>query len=126
MILKIVGVAFVGIICSVLVKQLRPEFSIIISLATGILIVLLVVDALEELILGFVEISENAGVSVTIIKSLIKVIGVGYITEFSADVAEDSGNKSIANKIVFGGKIVVALVALPIIKSLFELILELV
>lgn len=126
MILKIVGVAFVGIICSVLVKQFKPEFSIIISLATGILIVLLVVDALEELILGFVEISENAGVSVNIIKSLIKVIGVGYITEFSADVAEDSGNKSIANKIVFGGKIVVALVALPIIKSLFELIIELV
>lgn len=126
MILKIVGVAFVGIICSVILKQYKPEFAIVASLATGILIILLVVDALEELILGFVSISESAGVSSSVIKSLVKVVGIGYITEFSADIAEDSGNKSIANKIVFGGKIIVALVALPIIKSLFELIFELV
>ena len=56
----------------------------------------------------------------------MKIVGLGYITEFAADLAEESGNKSVAGKIILGGKIALCTQALPVIKNLINAILSLV
>ena len=55
---------------------------------------------------------------------LIKIIGVGYITEFSANICQDSGNSAMASKILLAGKLVIFVMAIPIITSLIELIVS--
>ena len=56
---------------------------------------------------------------------VIKIIGVGYLVEFGASICSDSGNSSIAEKIILGGKIIIFTMAIPIITSLFEIIMSL-
>ena len=81
-------------------------------------------DMLKEVLDFFVKTGDDIMVDGEILKLAVKVIGVGYITEFTADIVEDFGNKVIASKVVFGGKVVVCGITLPIIKKLFVLLLS--
>ena len=56
--------------------------------------------------------------------TLLKIVGVGYLIEFSASVCIDSGNSSIADKVVLAGKILIFSMSLPIINNLFNLVME--
>ena len=68
---------------------------------------------------------EKTGIDQDLFVILLKIIGVGYLVEFSAGICSDSGNTSIANKVVLAGKILIFLLSMPIIKNLFEMVMDL-
>ena len=103
MIAKIIAVGLITALINNLIKQYRPELSMLINICGGVLIVLLSVESLNSIIDSMINLSSQIQVSQEVITPLLKVIGIGYITEFSADIAEESGNKSISSKIIFGG-----------------------
>ena len=49
-IIKIVGIALIALVIIILLKQYKPEFAIYISILTGILILILVMDKLSGII----------------------------------------------------------------------------
>ena len=50
------------------------------------------------------------------------MIGIGYIVEFSAGILNDFGQNSVADKLVFAGKILVFVLAIPILESVVSLV----
>jgi len=125
MLLKIIGIGVCSIIINLILKEYKPEFALLSNVCATLVLFILVVDGLSEIINEFIGLQELANIKFDIVAPMLKVVGVGYITEFASDMAEDSGNKSIANKIVFGGKIAICLIALPVIKMLINAILSL-
>ena len=89
------------------------------------LIVMIAVSGVSDIIDSMIQISENISISSDVISPIIKVLSIGYITEFSADIADDAGNKSISSKILFGGKIAICVVAVPIVINMLNAILSL-
>ena len=57
-----------------------------------------------------------------IVKTLLKMVGIGYIVEFSAGILSDFGQNSLADKLIFCGKILVLILAVPILESVLSLI----
>ena len=55
---------------------------------------------------------------------LIKVCLIGYMIEFSAGIIEDFGIKSLADKVVFVGKILLLCLSLPVIEFLLNTLIE--
>ena len=53
------------------------------------------------------------------------MVGIGYLVEFSAGILNDFGQNSLADKLVFCGKIVVLVLAVPIIESVLDLVIRL-
>ena len=53
---------------------------------------------------------------------IIKVLAIAYITEFTASLCEDAGQKSIVTKVGLAGKISVFFVAIPVFTSLLNLL----
>ena len=49
-IMKIIGISLIALVIIILMKQYKPEFAIYISLLTGVLILLLVMDELQGII----------------------------------------------------------------------------
>ena len=47
-VIKIIGIALIGLIVIIMVKQYKPEFAIYVSIAVGILILVLVMDKLTR------------------------------------------------------------------------------
>lgn len=125
MITKIIAISLTTVVVSSIIKQYRADISLLINICGAVLVVLLSLNGIGEIIDGIIKISDTVKVSQSIINPLIKVLGIGYITEFSADVADDAGNKSVSSKIVFGGKVAICVVALPIIIDMFNSILSL-
>ena len=120
--IKIVAISIITVFLSSIIKQKNNEISIIINVCGGVLIFLSVYEMLAEIINFFLISGDEIMIDSGLIKLAVKIIGVGYITEFTADIVEDFGNKIIASKVVFGGKVVVCGMTLPIIKKLFVLL----
>lgn len=125
MILKIVLIAIVVVFLSSCLKTYSKEFSNFVSVAGGVLIFLLCVDELKEIISYLESLYSLTNLNYDFFELVLKIIGIGYITEFTAEIAEDFGNKNIASKVLLGGKIVICGMAIPIIKKLLTVLLSL-
>ncbi len=126
MIFKLVGIAIIGVIVVALLKTAKPEFAVFATIATGIVMVITMLGALEDVILAFDGIVKKSGIDDGLFTAVLKIIGIGYLTEYSASVATDAGCASIAQKLQFGGKIVIFLMSINIVTALLDVVAALV
>lgn len=125
-ILKIILIGLVTCVASVLLKQLKPELSILVTLAGGLVILVMIVEHLSTILGAFLGIVNKTNVNTKLFSNVLKIVGVGYLTEFGANICVDSGNSSIADKVMLGGKIIILCFALPIVSNMLEVILGLI
>ena len=123
-IIKIIGVSLIALIIIIIVKQYRPEFTMYVSVAAGIIILLLVMDKLSSIIDLLTNLANKTSVNNEFIFLLIKITGIAILTEFASSVCKDSGETAIASKVDMGGKIIIIAMSIPIIASLLETILK--
>lgn len=123
--MEIMQIVIFGLISTIIIVMLRsysPEIAVQASLAAGIIIFALIITRLSP-ILDFLKIyTSKANLDIQYLPVLIKIIGIAYITEFGAEVCKDAGENSIASKIELAGKVLIAILAVPIITTLLELI----
>ena len=119
---KIIGVALVTALAALFLRGSRPELSFAVTIAGAVIILLFIVDMLQASFQVFTDIAERTGIDNSLIKIIIKIVAIGYLVEFSASVIEDFGSKSIADKLVLAGKVIIFAVSVPILQSLLELI----
>lgn len=122
MIFKLAGIAIIGVIVVSLLKTSKPEYAVFATIATGVIMIITMLSALQDVILSFDKIVKKSGVDDAVFSSVLKIVGIGYITEYSASVANDAGCSSIAQKLQFGGKIAIFLMSISIITALIDLI----
>lgn len=121
-IIKIIGVGFITAISSVLLKTTKPELSFAVTVTGVIIILLFIVDSMQKTFALFVLLGEKTGLKNELIKILLKIVGIGYLTEFGAGILTDFGSSAVADKIILAGKITIVLLSLPIIQSVLTLI----
>ena len=119
---KIIGVAFITAITSLLLKSTKPELSFAVTVTGVIVILLFLVDALKNTLNIFMVISQMTGIENGLLKILLKIVGVGYITEFAAGILNDFGSNAVADKVTLAGKIAIVMLSLPVIESLLTLV----
>jgi stage III sporulation protein AD len=124
--LQLVGIALVGGIITVYLKTINPELAMMSLICTGIIIVVTAFTYLSETFDLFRKIAEISNVDQTLLKIIIKIVGIGYVIEFAAGILEDFGVKSIADKLVFAGKIIILTVSVPIFYALINILVGLV
>ena len=117
-ILKVVGIAVLGLVCAGLLKEIKPSFAVFTSVITGLIILFSIIPEFQSLINEFKKIAEVANVDGAMILTVIKVIGIGYVAEFTATLCDDYGSPSIAKKVLFAGKIIILTLSLPIASNI--------
>lgn len=122
---KIIGVGLISVIIIIILKQYKPEFAIYVSLISGIIILLLVMDKLSGIIDLLNNLASKSSINKEFLLILIKITGIAFLTEFAVSVCKDVGESAIASKIDFGGKIIMIGISIPIIASLLEVIIKL-
>ena len=120
--IKILGVAFITSISTIILRNTKPELSFAV-MVTGIIIILLfIMDMLQGVLSVFLTISKMTGIENGLLKILLKIVGVGYLTEFGAGILNDFGSNAVADKVILGGKITIVLLSLPILENLLTLL----
>ena len=121
-IIKVIGVAFVTTFAVMILRPTKPELAAVVSIAGGVIVLLMFVDSLGQVIQGFTSIVNKSGIKSEVFSALLKIIGIGYLTEFAAGICADANNNSMAQKVTLAGKVIILILALPIINNLIEII----
>ncbi|MDR7865286.1 MAG: stage III sporulation protein AD [Sporomusaceae bacterium] len=125
-IIQIVGLGFIVTLLILIIRSQRPEIAVQISITMATVIFLLVLAKIEVVLNLFRDLADKASVSQMYLNTILKIIGIAYITEFGAQVCRDAGEGAIAGKIEFAGKVLVMVLAIPIIALVLETIVRLI
>ena len=119
-IFKIIGIGLVGGILSVAVRQYKKEYSMLVGLATLIVMLICTIDTIGEVISGIKAITDKSGVDTKYFVAVMKVVGVAYVTQFGSEILRDSGENAIAVKVEMAGKLFILGLTVPIISEFLE------
>ena len=119
---KIALLALASLVGILVVRQLKPEFALPLTIGASVVILLMLCDELYEVVYTFYNFAEDASVDSEAISCVIKVVGIGYLAEFSNNLCVDANCKSIGDKVMLGSKIAILFCALPVVEKLFTVI----
>ena len=123
-ILQIIGLAIVATVIIAVLKVQRPEIAIQISIAAGIIVFAMILGKITAVIELLNSYADKVNIDTIYLSTLLKIIGIAYIAEFGAEVCKDAGEGAIASKVELAGKVVIIVLAVPIITSLLDLIIS--
>ncbi|MBU8657897.1 stage III sporulation protein AD [Bacillus altitudinis] len=122
-IIQIVGLGLIATFLALIVKEQKPSFAFMLVVFTGCVIFLYLIDQIYAIISMIEKIAASAGVNMKYVETILKIIGIAYIAEFGAQLTKDAGQGAIASKIELGGKILILVMAVPILTVIIETIL---
>lgn len=121
-ILQIAGIAVSGMIMVSLVRVFKPELAIYIVIATVIVILILCVTQLTAVFQFLKSVYDEMSYGKEYFPIIIKVLVVAYLADFTAQLCNDAGEKSIGSKVELAGKIIIFYLSLPILVSILKLV----
>ena len=113
-----------GILLAAQLKQEKSEVAIYLSIAISLLIFFGILDSLKVLVVTVREISSYIQIDTSYILTLMKMLGITYIAEFSSGLCKDAGYAAIAGQIEMFGKLTILVLSLPILLALLRTIQE--
>lgn len=126
--MELIKIAAVGVVCSLVVVYLKNSDSQLAGLATvasGVLLLILTVGYAADFLSLLTSLGDYAQTGGQVLKIVIKILGISYLVEFTADVIDDMGLKSVSDKVVLAGKILIITAAFPVIENLIKIVINL-
>ena len=94
--------------------------------AFGVLIFLSMAGQLENMLQTLLRMSQEAGVNVIYLTTILKMTGIAWLTEFLCQVCRDAGSGALAVKLEFAAKIAILLLAFPVLAAVMESVLAII
>lgn len=112
-----------GMIC-ITVKVVNGEFFIISVVISGIILLACSFEYFSNDLLFLQKTLETPSIPNVSLKSVFKIAGIGYVSEFTASVLSDFGLESLSKKSLFIGKVLIISSCIPIMTTLFKVVGE--
>lgn len=126
--MEIARIVAVGIVCAVLVIYLGSvgkEYGFLAGIASSVLLLTMSLSYVVRFVRFFSGFSDTTGVSSDVVTLVIKILGISYLIEFAASLIDDFGLKSLSEKVVFAGKLVIFALSVPIAEKVITLVMGL-
>lgn len=123
--MSVMQIGAIGVVAALLAVQLKgskTEYGIYIGTAAGIFLFSFIVDRLELLIGTIEEIRSYIDLDAGYFATLLKMIGIAYISEFSSGICRDAGYQTIAGQIETFTKLTILILGTPVLLALLETI----
>ncbi len=99
--LKIAILGLTGILTALLIKEVKPQFCVYISMATCLLIFFYALNKLSFMTDTLQTLRDYISLKDSYLTSLMKIVGITYIADFSSNLCKDAGYSAIAGQIEF-------------------------
>ncbi|MBM7097291.1 MULTISPECIES: stage III sporulation protein AD [Alteribacter] len=124
-IIQIVGLGLIATFLALVVKEQKPVFAFLLTVFAGVVIFIFLVGKISTIIGMLEELADNANINLVYVQTILKIIGIAYIAEFGAQIAKDAGQGAVASKIELAGKVLIMIMAIPIISVIIETVIGL-
>lgn len=125
-IIQIVGIGLIATVLALVLKEQKPVFAFLLATFTGILIFFILIGKIYEVIRVLERLAVEGGINLIYLKTILQIIGIAYIAEFAAQITRDAGQGAIASKIELAGKVLIMVMAIPIITVIIETVINLI
>ena len=123
---KIVLIGIILSIILVLLKNFNSDLFAPALVASGIILIYYSLIYINEAFSFLNQIVELTGVDVELYKIIFKIVGISYLVEFGAGTVEDMGYKSLSDKLILIGKLMVFIVSMPVFYGVINLLISLI
>ena len=123
--MKIAALAVCAAVCALVLRRMRPEMGAALSIAAGLMVLLLAIPMVAQVMSGLSDMAQSGGVSDGYMAQLLKVAGVSLLMDFAAQTCRDAGEESLAMKAELAGRVMLLALALPFMQTLLGQILSL-
>jgi len=121
---QVLAFALVTVVLAVTVRRERPELALLISMIAGVLILIKILGPLGEAVGALADLAVKAQVERYYLDTVLRIVGIAYLAEFGAQVCRDAGESSLAGKVELAGKVLIAVLAVPVIGAVVQVILR--
>lgn len=126
LIIQITGLCVVGALLAMVLKKGSPETALLLTLAAAVVVLLYLGRAMEELVSFLGELGERSGIPGELFVPLYKTVGIALVVKVGGSLCRDTGESALGAVVETAGSICALLVALPLLRAVLSLLLELI
>lgn len=110
----------IAAVLSVMLKKYNPEISMLVAVGAGVVVFALVLSKISPALTQVNNLLSRAGMPVEYGGILLKSLGICFLCQFSSDACKDAGQSALASKVELAGKLMIVLIALPMIEDITQ------
>ncbi len=119
-IVRIAALGIVGALLGILLKGQKKEYELFVTLGVSLCIFYFIISKLELVLTVINRMQEYVELDTGYIAILMKMIGITYVSEFSANLCRDAGYQAVAGQIEMFGKLSILVISMPVLLVLLE------
>ncbi len=120
------GICLIAVMLSVVIGDYKKEYSVVITVAVGCIILVGVISMVRQPLSDFLAIIRSSGIQRGRFLVAAKVLAIGYITQFIADTCRDFGQSAVAAKAELIGRATIFVITVPLLTELFNIVEKLI
>ena len=117
--IKLAGIIVVSLILIIFIRDTKKEFSLLLSIAVGILVFMSVAQEFYSVVETISSLVENSGEISSYISLMLKILGISLLGQFVIDLCRDNGENALATQTEIAIKIVSKYFRIVFIKNKF-------
>lgn len=121
-VIKIAMIGLAAVVLAMQMKEGKKEFELLVTMAACLCIFFFTATKLKLVLEAINRIQEYIHLNTEYISVLIKMIGITYVSEFSANLCRDAGYQAIAGQIEMFAKLSILAVSMPVLLALLDTI----
>jgi stage III sporulation protein AD len=121
-----VGVGLVAATMLVMLSQFQSRgLALVVRLGAVALILLALLPSLAEVVGALNRLTAVGQIRGLYLGILLKVLGIAYLTTIGAALIQDMGEQALAGKVEMAGKLLILVLAVPVLTAILQLLLRL-
>lgn len=125
MVTQVTALCVVGALLALVLKRGTPETALLLTLGTAVVVLLFLAGTVKELMAFLEELAERSGVSQELFIPLYKTVGIALVVKVGGSLCRDAGESALGSVVETAGAACALLVALPLLRAVLALLLEL-
>ncbi|CAB1242948.1 stage III sporulation protein AD [Clostridium sp. MT-14] len=123
-IIKIVAFAFIALFITLLFKGKRDDIAVYISIVAGVIIFLFMITKITAILQFIQQLAVKANIDFVYLTTVFKILAIAYLASFCSEICRDAGQGNLGAKVEFAGKILILVLAIPILMAVLQSILK--
>ena len=120
--LRLIGGVLIAAIMTMVLKKQEKDIALLLSLAMCTIVMISMSLYLEEMLAFVWKLSEIGGLESGWVRMVLKILGIGLLSQISTSICTDAGNRSLGQAIQILTNIVILWLCLPLLEEILALL----
>lgn len=124
-IVQLLGIGLLVLVLYFVLQEQKSPLALLLVMAFCLVAFSIIIKQIITIMTSLQTISRMAGVNDIYLVTVLKILGIAYLTELVAQLCRDGGSAALGLKLEQAAKITILALSMPILTAIAEAILEL-